>query len=216
MRIFKRINATIQSNFNAFLDQIENHEALVTAAMQEVKTASAQATARLARLQQDEDKLAARLTELRKEATQWKERALQAGVQDESRALECVRRMTKAREYAVSTDTQLAKARELRARLVEDLRGIQSKLDELQRKKHTLATRQFRAEAMKAIQSDGTSALDEITGIFDRWETRVAEAEGYVAGPALLVDDFELAYRQKEDHEALRATLHALLAEPQE
>ncbi len=216
MRIFNRINATIQSNFNAFLDQIENHEALVTEAMQEVKAASAQATARLARLQQDEDKLAARLADLRKDATQWKERARQAGTQDEARALGCVRRMTRAKEEAASTEAQLTKARELRTRLVDDLRGIQSKLDDLQRKKHALATRQFRAEAMKAIQSDGTSALDEITGIFDRWEIRVSEAEGYVAGPALLTDDFERSYRQKEDHEALIATLHELLTEPKQ
>ncbi len=113
----------------------------------------------------------------------------------------------------MSTESQLARARELRTRLVDDLRGIQSRLDDLQRKKHALATRQFRAEAMKAIQSDGASALDEITGIFERWETRVAEAEGYVAGPTLLNDDFELAYRRKEDHEALQATLRDLLAE---
>ncbi|ALA58839.1 PspA/IM30 family protein [Nitrospira moscoviensis] len=213
MRLFKRLNATIQSNFNAFLDQIENHEALVTEAMHEVKTAAAQAGARLARLQQDEDKLAARLNELRKEITQWKERAVQAGTADEARALECVRRMARATSEEASTEAQLNNARELRARLVEDLRGIQGKLDELQRKKHALATRQFRAEAMKAIQSDGASALDEITGIFDRWETRVTEAEGYVAGPALLTDGFEQAYRHKEDQEALRTTLQALLAE---
>lgn len=213
MRIFKRINATIQSNFNAFLDQIENHEGLVTEAMHEVKAASAQANARLARLQQDEDKLAARLTELHNDITQWKERAVQAGTHDEARALECVRRMARATTEKASTETQLAKARELRARLVDDLRGIQTKLDELQRKKHALATRQFRAEAMHAIQSDGTSTLDEITGIFDRWETRVTEAEAYVAGPALLTDDFELGYRQQEDQDVLRRTLQALLAE---
>ena len=213
MRIFRRLNATLQSNFNAFLDQIENHEALVTEAMAEVKSAAAQASARLARLQQDEDKLAARLDELRKEIAQWKERAVQAGTVDEARALECVRRMTKATSEEASTEQQLGKARELHAKLVEDLRGIQSKLDELQRKKHTLATRQFRAEALKAIQSDGTGALDEVTGIFDRWETRVAEAEGYVAGPALLADAFEADYRKKDDEQALRTTLQALLAE---
>jgi phage shock protein A len=213
MRIFKRLNATIQSNFNAFLDQIENHEGLVTEAMHEVKAASAQANARLARLQQDEDKLAARLTELHNDITQWKERAVQAATHDEERALECVRRMARATTEKASTETQLAKARELRARLVDDLRGIQTKLDELQRKKHALATRQFRAEAMHAIQSDGTSTLDEITGIFDRWETRVTEAEAYVAGPALLTDDFELGYRQQEDQDVLRRTLQAMLAE---
>ena len=213
MRIFNRLNATIQSNFNAFLDQIENHEGLVTEAMHEVKAASAQANARLARLQQDEDKLAARLTELHNDITQWKERAVQAATHDEERALECVRRMARATTEKASTETQLAKARELRARLVDDLRGIQTKLDELQRKKHALATRQFRAEAMHAIQSDGTSTLDEITGIFDRWETRVTEAEAYVAGPALLTDDFELGYRQQEDQDVLRRTLQAMLAE---
>jgi len=213
MRIFKRLNATIQSNFNAFLDQIENHEGLVTEAMHEVKAASAQANARLARLQQDEDKLATRLTELHNDITQWRERAVQAGSHDEARALECVRRMARATAEKASTETQLAKARELRARLVDDLRGIQTKLDELQRKKHALATRQFRAEAMHAIQSDGASALDEITGIFDRWETRVTEAEAYVAGPALFTDDFERGYRQQEDQDVLRRTLQALLAE---
>lgn len=213
MRIFKRLNATIQSNFNAFLDQIENHEALITEAMHEVKTASAQASARLARLREDEDKLAARLTELNKDAAQWKERAVQAGAHDEPRALECVRRMVRATTEKASTETQLAKARELRVRLCDDLRGIQTKLDELQRKKHALATRQFRAEAMQAIQSDGTNALDEITGIFDRWETRVTEAEVYVAGPALLTDDFDLGYRQQEDQDALRKTLQTMIEE---
>jgi phage shock protein A len=213
MRIFKRLHATLQSNVNAFLDQIENHEALITEAMHAVKAASAQASARLARLQQDEDKLEARLTELRKDIAQWKERAVQAGTANEARALECVRRMTRAAAEEASTEAQLTKARELRARLVEDLRGIQAKLDDLERKKHALATRQFRAEAMKAIHSDGASALDEVTGIFDRWETRVAEAEGYMAGPAMLTDDFERAYQKQEDQAALQVTLQALLTE---
>jgi phage shock protein A len=213
MRIFKRLNATLQANFNAFLDQIENHEALVTEAMAEVKMAAAQASARLARLQQDEDKLATRLSDLAREITQWKERAVQAGTADEARALECVRRMARATSEEASTEAQLTKARELRAKLVEDLRGIQAKLDDLQRKKHALATRQFRAEAMKAIESDGTSALDEISGIFDRWETRVSEAEGFVSGPAILTDTFEAEYRKKEDDQVLRTTLQALLTE---
>ncbi|MDH5641538.1 MAG: hypothetical protein OEY28_09610, partial [Nitrospira sp.] len=65
MRMFKRLNATLHSNVNAFLDQIENHEALITEAMHEVKAASSQATVRLAGLQRDEDNLTARLTELR-------------------------------------------------------------------------------------------------------------------------------------------------------
>jgi len=213
MRIFKRLNATLHSNVNAFLDQVENHEALITEAMREVKAASAQGNVRLVRLQQDEDNLTARLAELRNNIAQWKERALQAGTENEAQALECVRRMTRATAEAASTEAQLTKARELRARLVEDLRTIQAKLDELQRKKHALATRQFRAEAMKAIQSDGTTALDEVTGIFDRWEARVTEAEGFVAHSTSLTDDFELAYRQKEDQEALRATLQALRTE---
>jgi phage shock protein A len=121
--------------------------------------------------------------------------------------------MTRAAAEEASTEAQLTKARELRARLVEDLRGIQAKLDDLERKKHALATRQFRAEAMKAIHSDGASALDEVTGIFDRWETRVAEAEGYMAGPAMLTDDFERAYQKQEDQAALQVTLQALLTE---
>ena len=87
MRIFKRLNATLQSNVNAFLDQIENHEALITEAMHEVKAASAQANVRLARLQQDEDNLTARLAELRKHIVQWKERAVQAGQENEAQAL---------------------------------------------------------------------------------------------------------------------------------
>ncbi|MBX9694658.1 MAG: PspA/IM30 family protein [Cyanobacteria bacterium] len=212
MRIFKRLNATLQSNVNVFLDQIENHEALITEAMHEVKAASAQASVRLARLQQDDDNLTARLAELRKHIAQWKERAVQAGTENEAQALECVRRMTRATAEAASTEAQQTKARELRARLVEDLRSIQAKLDDLQRKKHALATRQFRAEAMKAIHSDGATTLDEVSGIFDRWEARVTEAEGFATGPTSLTDDFELAYQQKEDQEALRATLQALLA----
>lgn len=211
MKPFARIATSITASFNALLDQIENHEAVVGQAMQEVATASAQATSRLNRVKQDGEKLERRLAELKDEEQQWTERAIRVGQEDEARGLECIRRLQRVRQDIAETETVLRKHREVRARLVEDIGTISGRLDELRRRKHELATRQYRAEALQALQATETGLMTELGDIFERWETKVAETEIFGACGQGLPDDFEQRFTGQEEQEALRQTLRELL-----
>lgn len=211
MTPFKRVAATITASFSSLMDQVENHEALVAQTIREVKRASAQATVRLGRVKQDETRLADRLVELRSEERLWTDRAKQVGRTDEAKGMECVRRLRRVQADISATETQLSKQTDLRTQLTQDIRSIHSKLEGLERRKHALATRQYRAEALRRMQTEGPGVLEEIDEIFERWETRVTETE--IHGDCTGTPDDRLAeeFKRAEDEESLRAGLRDLL-----
>lgn len=211
MTPFKRVAATISASFSSLMDQVENHEALVTQTIREVKHASAQATVRLNRVKQDEARLEQRLADLRREERLWADRAVQVGRTDETKGLECVRRLRRTKADLTAVEALLRKQTELRSQLTQDIRSIQSKLDELERKKHALATRQYRAEALRMMQTEGPGVLEEIDEIFERWETRVTETEIHGGCTESLDDQLDEEFKREEDEESLRAGLRELL-----
>ncbi len=211
MTPFKRVAATISASFSSLMDQVENHEALVTQTIREVKHALAQATVRLNRVKQDEARLEQRLVELRQEERLWTDRAVQVGKTDEAKGLECVRRMRRVQADITAREALLRKQTDLRTQLTQDIRSIQGKLEELERRKHALATRQFRADALRMIQTEGPGVLEEIDEIFERWETRVTESEIHGGCTESLDDRLDEEFKREEDEESLRAGLRELL-----
>lgn len=213
MKPFKRIVVTVQSSFNSFIDRVENHEALSAQAMAEAKQAHAQASVKFRRLQEDGEKLLARQADLKKAHAQWAERAIQGSQENEARALECVRRMNRAKEDLAITEVQLKQHQELQGQLQEDIAQVEQKLETLRRKQHALATRQYRAEALQALQEEGTGVMEELDSIFERWETKVSETEIYGAGSPGLKDTFEQEFLSQEDEFSLRQSLQDLLTQ---
>jgi len=192
------------------VSQVENHDAIVGAAITEVVHAEARAKVRFAQLKRDGERLRVREKTTAQAVTTWRERALQARTTDERKALECVRRLKRAEAEHKTLVEQVAAQLEIETQLEKDLRLIATRLEDLRRRKSTLRTRESRAEALRASQLDDSGVLGELDDVLERWEIRVTAAEVQTDQSSAPGDPLEAEFVAAEDEADLRATLAAL------
>ena len=92
MGIVRRFTSTVSSSFDWVITQIENHEALVGAAIRDAQGAVAKARAQLQRVKGDGQRLRERLSEAQTNMELWQDRAIRIAKTDQERAIECLRR----------------------------------------------------------------------------------------------------------------------------
>lgn len=214
MKTIKRITTSLFANFDWAVTQIENHEALVNAALREIQHAGAKARVQLGRVRQDGDRMKRKLTELSEADALWTERALRCGATDEAKALECLRRKKKANSERLELEAQIAGHARLEENLANDLEAIEKRIEELKRKRNTLRTRESTAEALSAMQSQDAGLIAELDDVLDRWEIKVSTYESSDVGNTC-AKALETELENEEEEAALRAELSALQQERQ-
>lgn len=208
MNFVKRWTASIASSFDWVISQVENHEALVSAAIREMQTAGAKAKVQLDRVRRDGDRMTQRIGELQELETVWAERAVRVAPEDKDRALECLRRRREAQRELQAVEQQQAEHRRVQEQLTNDLKLIEERINELRRKKNTLSARQYRAEAMKAGQLSELGIIGEIDEIFDRWEMKLGVYESFSDKEDRFAEEFATV----ENRVQLEAELEQLVA----
>jgi len=212
MKTIRRWTSALTSSFDWMVSQVENHEALINYSIKEVQEAGARAHVQLKRMRLDGQHMRTRITELRDQSDLWKERAKTSAAQDEKRAIECVKRKKRCDREACELETQEREHAKLEKHLGEDLTVIEERLLRLRQQRNTLRTRQSRAEALRALQSDDGQVISEIDDIFERWETKITEYE--LEGSGRIVkeeDELEAQFTTAEEEIGLREELRALL-----
>jgi phage shock protein A len=210
MKSLRRLTASIVASFEGVVGQLENHEALVTAAIREAEQAASRARAQLARVQRDGAGLRKRVEELREQAALWEERAKKSSAIDKDRALECVRRRQRATIQAEKLEEQANNHIKLERQLIVDLRTVDDKLLALRQQRNIMRTRESRAEALKLIHSADSSFIGELDDIFDRWEARIVTCEDQSRG--VVVDDMDGLTEEFESQEERDKLLAILLS----
>ena len=202
----KRWTTAITSSFDYVMSQVENHDALVSAAIREMQVSGARARGQLSRVRRDGERMIQREKELQELIAVWSERAIRASAESEEKALECLKR----KRQAVKEREQLARHIEEHTRveqqLTKDLRTIDERVSELKRKKNTMNARQYRAEALRAGQLSELGLIGEIDEIFDRWQSQIGEYDGECAERDPLAEEFS----NDEELQSLRAELSTL------
>ncbi len=135
---------------------------------------------------------------------------------DESRALECLRRMRRAARERADLEEQAAEHTRIHGQLVRDIGRIDERIDQLVQQRNLLRTRQSRAEALAAAQQDDGRRLAEVDDILDRWEIKVSRIETDSDCDLDESDDLEVTLEAEEEREELRAELEELLSERRE
>lgn len=211
MNYLKRWTVGLFSRIDGIVAQVENHEALVSEALRDLQGATARAKVQLRRVHEDGARLRSRLAEAREATATWRERARRS--EDEKQAIECLRRSKHAARAAEQLTERLAEHERVQGQLARDVEGLESRLRTLKDKRNVMRTRQSRAEALGVVRGTDVQLSTELEDVFDRWETRVTEAEfaGGVSvdGP----DDFEEQFIDEEEAAALRAELEELRSE---
>lgn len=209
MNRMKRWTMSVTSWVDGVLAQVENHEAAVSAAIGRVRQSTARARVQLKRVERDQQSLRDSLAQEECAVEVWRRRAKAA--EEETVALECVRRLKASERRLQLLRQRLAEHERSHKELSQGIRMLNARLGELNERKNLMRTRQSRAEAAHGMAST-TGPIGDLEEVFDRWETRVGEIE-IASECAEPLDAFETELEAVDETADLLLELEALRAE---
>lgn len=215
MSLIRRISTSITSSVDRAVSKVENHDAIIDAALRDTQQAAARSRVRLARVRKDGRNLKSRQADLQLAVSRWSERAKSIASTDESKALECLRRRKECEAQLRSLRDSIEKHDELEVRIAEQVKKIEARIGEVSQQRNMMRSRQSVAEAMRTINSMEGVSYGEIEDTFDRWEINLGETEIFM-GASTPTDPLDMAFLAKEDTEELRAELSELLNQEEE
>lgn len=212
MSIFRRLSATVISGVDQMVGQIENHDAVIEAAIRDARRASAKAKVRLAHMRKESDRMKHRVEEARREEAQWVKRARSVGTSDENAAIECLRRRRECQRQVTQLEQAIVQQAGLQERLARDIRMAEDRVDEMAQQRNLMRTRQSAADALTAVANIDESVTADLSSVFERWEVNVTEAE-MEAGTIDSVDHLEQGFLDEEQRDELRDELRELMTQ---
>jgi phage shock protein A len=212
MKPLRRLSSTVLSSFDAVINQLENHEALVASAIQDAERTTLRARDHLEQVKRDGLALRKHSIDLKDQALTWEDRAVKCAALDESKALECLRRRQALLKSHGRLEEQAQHYTNLERNLHRDLATLQQKLTNLRQQRTLLRTRESRAQVLQALQSVDAATVNEIDDIFDRWESRVASTEHQAHTiHTAITDDLATQFESAEETQELRQLLATLI-----
>ncbi|MDN5871995.1 MAG: PspA/IM30 family protein [Nitrococcus sp.] len=213
MNLLQRISTTVVARIDGAVRGIENHDAIVSASLAELRHAIAQARVRLQRIEAYRDQRRQRCEILRNQATKWRDRATQAD--DEAMGIECLRRAHAREAEIAALDHTDEQQRAVERRMAQALERLEQRYRELQSQRHTLRGREAIARASASADRTAGDAGDVLEETLERWAIAITEDElaaDAMGGRDELAERFERAEQEAE----LRAELAALRAQSKE
>jgi phage shock protein A len=204
MSIIRRLSASITSTVDRAVSKVENHDAIINAALRDTQQAAARSRVRLERVRKDGHNLKTRRANLQQALGQWTERAKSVAADDEAKALECLRRRRECEQQLLALEDSIEKHDELEARVSQQVKKIEARICEVAQQRNMMRSRQSVADAMRTINNV------EIDDTFDRWEINLGETE-VLMGATPSTDPLESEFLAEEDTAELRAELAQLL-----
>ncbi len=215
MSLIRRISTSITSTVDRAVSRVENHDAIINAALRDTQQAAARSRVRLERVRKDGQSLRDRRTDLETAIVRWTERAKTTASTDETKALECLRRKNECEGQLRNLLVSIEKHDELETRIVSQVKKIDARIGEVSQQRNAMRSRQSVAEAMRTINDIEGVSYGEIEDTFDRWEINLGEAE-ILVGASVTGDPLESAYMAEEEVTELKAELAVLLQADEE
>ena len=215
MSLIKRISASVTSTVDRAVSRVENHDAIINAALKDTQHAAARSRVRLARVQKDGNNLRARRDELEAALIRWTDRARNVADTDEAKALECLRRRKECQGQLVSLADAIDKHEQLETRVSDNLKKIEARINEVAHQRNMMRSRQSVAEATRIVNNIEGVSYGEIEDTFDRWEINLGETE-ILMGSIQPGDRLDNEFLATESNDELRAELDDLLQDDKE
>jgi phage shock protein A len=206
----RRLSATLFSQVDRAVSEIENHDAIIEAAIRDHQRALAKAKVRFNRLKADGGQLHRRLDELKSAEAQWTERAKDQARKDEQTALKCLQRRRECQTQIERIEASLDDHQQAEQRLSREIGAMESRVKEINAQRNLMRTRQSTADAMRIFKSLEGCCDSDMDSTFEKWEVKVMEAE-LASGEIGDVDSLEQQFLAEEETSGLKAELDALL-----
>ena len=210
MSIFKRLSATLVSRVDQVVGEIENHDAVIQATLNDMRKKVAEAKVRLGQVHREKERLQQQGQELQENSQLWRQRAIDCSDTDEDKALECVSRSRFCEQKEAKLQQTVDQYTQTAEKLGRDIESSEQRLEEMKQKLTSMRARQSTNSAITAtsgMSHDVESQLDET---FDRWEINISQAE-MIVDQHEPTDSLERDFQMKEKEEDLRKELSMLL-----
>ncbi len=210
MNLIQRISTSITSSVDRAVSKVENHDAIINAALRDTQQAASRARVRLERVRKDGHQLKTRHANLQLAISRWTERARNVAADDEQKALECLRRRKDCESQLATLVESIARHDELEERIAAQVKKIESRIVEVAQQRNMMRSRQSVADAMRTISNIEGVSYGDIEDTFDRWEINLGETE-ILMNATSSVDPLDSAFLAEEDVAELRAELAELM-----
>ncbi|MDJ0917040.1 MAG: PspA/IM30 family protein [Woeseiaceae bacterium] len=210
MNLIQRISTSITSSVDRAVSKVENHDAIINAALRDTQQAAARARVRLERVRKDGHQLKTRYADLQQASVRWTDRARLVAADDEPKALECLRRRKECEKQLATLEESIEKHNELEERIAAQVKKIESRIVEVAQQRNMMRSRQSVAEAMRTINNIEGVSYGDVEDTFDRWEINLGETE-ILMNATSRVDPLESSFLAEEDTAQLRAELAELI-----
>lgn len=179
MGIFSRMSDIFKANINDLIDRAEDPQKLMDQMVREMTDQLQEAKIQVAKAIADEKRLHQQLKQNELQSQNWESKAMLALKKgDENLAKEALKQKKSYDGLVDSVKTQWEEQNGLSSKLKDNLRALETKIDEARRKKEILIARQKRAEAQKKIHDVMTGLSDKSAfANFERMERKVMEIE---------------------------------------
>jgi phage shock protein A len=209
MSVIKRLSATLVSNIDRVVGEIENNDAVIQATLSEMRRKVATAKVRLAQVHRQGADLDREIRQRRKDEQLWGARALEVASTDEAKALECVRRRLQCRRQAEKLEQGQQHYQLTAEKLARGVEEGEERLAEMGQKHTLMRARQSTAEALHAANQAGDESLQQVEDSFDRWEVKILQEEMIMDSDDML-DPLDREFTHSENEQVLRDELAAL------
>ncbi len=215
MSLLKRFVTTVHASVDRTLAGIENHEAVVDAALRDSREAVSRARVRLARLEKDGAEQRNRVLELTSQIDLWNERARSVAGDDREKALACIQRRRQCEQELHSAKTQMQEHEKIIKRVRDSISDSTSRVQTLQNQRNQMRSREAAAHAGQIVHKLDGRVGDDVEAAIERWEVTVGQAEliseHYPTADS--TDEFAESFLTAEENTLLESELDALLKE---
>lgn len=212
MSLINRIYATVTARVDRVVSEIENHDAVIESAIRDNQQSLARAKVRFNRLQADGRRIRQRLDQLQKAEQQWSDRARNNAEGNEQIALQCLKKRRECRQQIATLESTLAEHDNAESRLASNMKTVEQRLRDINQQRNLMRSRESTAEAMRTFNAIKGYCGVNIDDTFEKWETRVLEAE-LASGDVETTDELEERFIEEEEIEDLRLELDAIMKE---
>ncbi len=216
MSLFKRLSITLFSCLDGVVNDIENHDALIEAAIEVQSKKIASAKYQLLQLSCRLKSISSEITQLDNQQSLWRKRALAAAEENQEKALVCLQRkrdLQRQLERTNLSEQEYIKACEI---LERDINNSESELNDFKQKRALLKAKQSSNDVLQRVESGSRSNSKEMEKTFACWEANLSEKNIFLArinNSDEEIDQLEKDYLKEENQLSLKQELSELMSE---
>lgn len=210
MTITRRIITTFSSRLDKLIGELENHDALIKATINEQKKKLSTAKVQLAHIKSNESETRKQIAQLHRNETLWADRAVKEAEVNTEKAMLCMQKRKFVHEQICRLQNVVAEYEQTIQKMTAEIDYCEKSLKCMIQKHELMRARQSSVDAVQVINAAGNNNLEQLQECFDRWQVRLMHGEMDM----VISDDqdpLEKAYLDSENIEILKTELQELI-----